>query len=977
MATLFSRRRLLQVGAAGAVLAGTAQWAAPTAARAADAYDGLRTSWLQLLTGTGFDATAAPFAAALATVGSQAAGYRSSMAAASSSLWSDLPLGSVSANVSTSCNRLKTMALAWAQPGTGLTGDADLATAVTTGLDYLCAHAYTATAATYDNWWDWQIGSPEALLDTAVLVYGQLGPTQIAGYCAAVDHYVPDSAVAAYTGTSTGANRVDLCRVIALRGVLGKSAAKLATASAALSPVFPYVLTGDGLYPDGSFVQHSVVPYTGSYGEVMISGLSRMLALLAGSSWAVTDPARQNLFDSVATAYAPFLYNGLVMDGVVGRAISRGLMKTDPLQIQQDDHRRGHSLVSDILRLADSGVAGAVQSAQWKAMAKGWMQRDYYSPFLSDATLGVPELARAQSLLGDSSVTAAAEPDGSRVFGMDRAVHRRATWAATVSMCSARTTYYETGNGENVRGWHTNAGLLSWWGSTYGDGQYSDAFWPTVNPYRLPGTTVSSKALADGAGGTWGASHPAAVWAGGATDGSYAAVGQDVRGLSSTLSGKKSWFFLDDSVMCLGAGISCTDGVPVETVVDNRNLGAAGTHSLTVNGAAQPTTLGWSAQFTGATSIAIGGFGGYVFPGGATVNALREARTGAWSDLNSGGMTTAQTRRYLTLWFAHGTDPSAAAYSYLLLPGATPAATAARAAAPTVSVLANSATVQAISDSASGVTAANFFAAGSAGPITVSAPCSVLVREQGGKLTVSVADPSRLAATVRVTVARSGYTAATAGPGISVLTSSGGITVLAETGGAQGASRTATLSGSGTAVVPATATLLAPVADSYVRDGSAYNTVNYGAATTLTVKNTDTSGSGYARQALLKFDTSAVGGTVARAVLWVNGCVADSGGTQTTLQAFATAGHSWTESGVTWNTAPALGAAQGTGQLSSAADWVGLDVTAAVAASSVAAGGDGTASLAVWEPLGAVGLAVLLNSRENGASPPLLQIITH
>ncbi|MHA6763825.1 polysaccharide lyase family 8 super-sandwich domain-containing protein [Streptacidiphilus sp. PAMC 29251] len=977
MATLFSRRRFLQVGAAGAALACTAQWVAPTAARAADAYDGLRATWLQLLTGSGFDAAAAPYAAALSTLGSQASTYQGSMAPGSSALWSDLPLGTVSANVSTSYSRLKTMALAWAQPGTGVTGSANLATAVSTGLDYLCAHAYTATAASYDNWWDWQIGSPEALLDTAVLVYGQLSAAQIASYCSAVDHYVPDSSVAAYSGTSTGANRVDLCRVMALRGVLGKSSAKLATASAALSPVFPYVLTGDGLYPDGSFIQHSFIPYTGSYGEVMIGGLSRLLALLAGSTWAVTDPARQNLFDSVATAYAPFLYNGLVMDGVVGRAMSRGLMKTDPLQIQQDDHRRGHGLVSDILRLADSGVAGAAQSAQWKAMAKGWMQRDYYSPFLSDATLGVPELARAQALLGDSSVTPAAEPTGSRVFGMDRAVHRRTDWAAAVSMCSARTSYYETGNGENVRGWHTSAGMLSWWGSTYGDGQYSDAFWPTVNPYRLPGTTVSTKALADAAGGAWGASHPDAVWVGGATDGSYAAVGQDVRGLSSTLSGKKSWFFLDDSVMCLGAGISCTDGVGVETVVDNRNLGATGTHSLTVDGAAQPTTLGWNAQFTGATSIAVGGFGGYVFPGGATVNALREARTGAWSDLNSGGMTTPQTRRYLTLWFAHGTDPSAAGYSYLLMPGATPAATAARAAAPTVTVLANSAAVQAVSDSASGVTAANFFAAGSAGPITVSAPCSVLVREHGGTLTVSVADPSRLAATVRVTVARSGYTAATAGPGISVLGTSGQITVLAETGGARGASRTATLSSSGPAATPATAALLAPVADSYVRDGSSYSAVNYGSATTMAVKNTNSSGSGYGRQALLTFDTSGVTGTVGRAVLWVNGAVADAGGTQTTLQAFATASHSWTESAVTWNNAPALGAAQGTGEVCTVADWVGLDVTAAVAASVGAAGGDGTASLAVWEPLGAVGLAVLLNSRENGANPPQLQIISH
>ncbi|MEZ0066822.1 hyaluronate lyase [Streptacidiphilus sp. MAP12-20] len=973
-----SRRRFIQLGAAVTALTAGGSWlGAATSAAAADAYDGLRARWLQLLTGTGFDSTAAPFATMLATTGSQASTNLSTMAATSSSLWPDLPIGTVSANVTTSFSRLKTMALAYVQPGTGQTGSSALATAIATGLDWMHAHAYTPTTTTYNNWWDWQIGSPEQLADICVLMYAQLSSTQIADYCSAIDHFVPDSAVAAYSGTSTGANRVDLCHVLALRGVLGKSSAKLTTAQGGLSPVFPYVLNGDGLYADGSFIQHTYLPYAGSYGAVLLGGVASLLYLLSGSSWAITDPGVQNLYDSVTRAYAPFLYNGLVMDGVSGRAISRGVQLSDPLQIQQDDHTRGHGLINGILLLADAGVAPAAQTASWKGMVKGWAQRDYYSPFMSDRTVGVPGLARAQALLNDSTVTAAAEPVGAHVFGMDRAVFRRTGWAASLSMASARTTYYETGNGENLKGWHTNDGMLYWWGASSGNGQYSDAFWPTVNPYRLPGTTVSTVTLANGAGGDWGASHPASVWVGGATDGTYASVGQDLRGLSSTITGKKSWFFFDDSVMCLGAGISCTDGVPVETVIDNRNLGASGTHSLTVDGSVQSTTLGWSNTFTGATSVAIGGFGAYVFPGGATVNALREARTGAWSDINTGASTTQLTRRYLTLWFEHGTDPSNVGYSYLLMPGADATAAAARAASPQVSVLANTASVQAVSDSASGVTAANFFVAGSAGPITVSGPASVLMREQNGTLTVAVADPSRTASTVRVTLARSGYVSAVPGQGVSVLGTSGRITLLVEVGGAHGASRTVTLTTSGSAAVPETASLLAPSADTYVRDGASYAGVNYGTATTLAVKNTNTTGSGYSRQALLAFDVSQLSGTVGRAVLWLYGQVQDSGGTLTTVQAFASGADTWTETGVTWNNAPALGTAQGTGRISSAYDWVGLDVTAAVAAALPGAGGDGKASVTVFGPLGAAGLAAVFNSRENGSNPPVLQVITH
>ncbi|GAA3007235.1 hypothetical protein GCM10020229_18750 [Kitasatospora albolonga] len=971
-AALLSRRRLLQLAALGALGAASSLVPAHQALAATDAYDSLRLRWRDLLTGTGFDPAAAPYATTLTALGDRARAQLQAIAPTSTSLWPDLPLGSNSANVTASHTRLRTMALAWAQPGTGLSGDQALATAITTGLDHLntTPGGYTPTATAYGNWWDWQIGTPQALLDVCVLVHERLTPTQLTALLSAVDRQVPDSRVASYTGTSTGANRVDLCRVLSLRGLLGRSSAKLATATTALSPVFPYVLTGDGLYADGSFVQHTWVPYTGSYGEVLLGGLSKLFALLAGSAWQVSDPSRQTVFDSVANAYAPFLYNGLVMDSVSGRAVSRGRQSGDQFQLQQDDHTRGHTLIGHILRLADSGAAPAAQSAAWRSAVKGWLTREYYLPYLSNGYLDVPELARAQALLSttEAATPTAPEPLGARVFAMDRAVVRRPGWAASLSLCSARTTFYETGNGEHLRGWHSNNGMLSWWGATFGNGQYSDAFWPTVDPYRLPGTTVSTKPLADAAGGTWGAPRPASTWAGGATDGTYAAVGQDLRGLSSTLTGRKSWFLLDDSVVCLGAGIGCTDGTRVETVLDNRNLGPTGTHTLTVDGTAQPATLGWSQQFAGARAVTVSGFGGYVLPAGTSLQAKREARTGSWHDINTNGSTEQLTRRYLTLWFDHGTDPTDASYEYQLMPGATPAATAARAASPTVTTLANSRTVQAVADSASGVTAANFFAAGTAGPITASAPCSVLVRDAGGTRTVTVADPSRQSATVTVTLTGTGRPT-TPVPGVNVLSTEGTVTLLVELGGTQGAGRTITLSSTAGSPETATATVLAPTQDSYVRDGS-YATTNYGAATTLTVKNTDTTDSGYGRRALFGFDTTAVPGTVRRAVLWVHGAVADSGGTLTTLQAFATATTPWTETAVTWANAPALAQALGTGRTSTTPDWIPLDVTAAVTA------GRPALTLAIWQPLAAVGLAVNLDARGHAAFHPVLEVIS-
>ncbi|MGW7428251.1 polysaccharide lyase 8 family protein [Streptomyces sp. NPDC054861] len=758
-----SRRALLRAALGAAAVAPFAMSASAAAAPAADAYDTLRLAWRGLLLGTDLDPAAEPFASKLAALGETARALRSAMSPANGSLWPDLPYldpepdtdaesYTYSGNLNTGYNRLRTLAEAYAQPGTGLTGDAGLRADVLRGLDHLHDQAFHAGRARYGNWYNWQIGIPQALFDIDVLLYEHLGASRIAEHTAAVDHFVPDSAVAAYTGTSTGANRVDLCRVLALRGVVGRAPAKLALARDALSPVFPYVSSGDGLYADGSFVQHLYVPYAGSYGAVMLGGLSMLFALLKGSAWEVTDSGRQVVFDSVEKAYAPFLFNGLAMDAVSGRAISRGVQKADTRGVRQDDHLRGHAIIACVALLARS--ASAAEKARWDGMVKGWIARDRYSPLLTSPALGVAALARLKTVDGGTAPTTP-EPVGHRLFpGMDRAVHRRPGWAAGLSMASKRITYYENGNGENLRAWHSGSGMLYWWGGDFANGQYSDDFWPTVDPYRLPGTTASRKPLTDGQGGAWGVARPDVRWVGGATDGTYAAVGQYLKGLASTLLAKKSWFFLDDAVVCLGAGIHGRDGTGVESVVENRNLGANGVHAFTVDGSARPTTPGCSATLTGARWAHLAGHAGYVFPGGAAtpLKALREARTGAWSDINRGAATDPVTRRYLTLWFDHGTDPTWAAYSYVLMPGASTAATAARAADPAwLQVLANSNDQQGVRVPSLGFTGINFWLGGTVGAVTAGAPASVLIHETGTTATVCVSGPLRDGAAVDLT----------------------------------------------------------------------------------------------------------------------------------------------------------------------------------------------------------------------------------
>ncbi|WP_189819322.1 polysaccharide lyase 8 family protein [Streptomyces olivaceoviridis] len=710
-----TRRALLLAAALAAV-------PAPGARAADDPYDVLRRRWLGIALGAGYDPAAEPYASRLAQLGEQAREFQAGMFPGPGSLWPGHPFDPPS-GITFSYGRLWTMAQAYVQAGTGSTGDPGLLADVLRGLDHLSATVYHPATTRYGNWWEWQIGSPRLLTDITAALYEQAGPARVAAACAAVDHFVPDTMLTDYSGTSTGANRVDLCRSVALRGILGRSPEKISLARDALSPVFPYVTRGDGLYADGSFVQHTWVAYSGTYGQVLLDGLGRLFALLAGSEWEVTDPARRHVLDSVEHAYAPLIHDGLVMDCVNGRAISRGYLRSDDQHVLRGDHYHGQALIAAVALLA--GGASPAERERWHGRIKGWIERDTVVPMLMSRQFDVADLARLHAI-ADSPAPAAPEPLGHRLFpAMDRAVHRTPRFTAALAMASDRIAHYECGNGENPRGWHTGSGMLSWWPGGRSD-QYTDWYWPTVDWYRLPGTTVSTKRLPDRAGGEWGAPKPDVRWVGGTTDGTYA-----VKGLGSTLQAHKSWFFLDDAVVCLGAGISCADGVPVETVVDSRNLGENGTHGLV----------------RGRNWAHLEEHGGWILPYGGDLRTLREDRTGAWSDINTTSTDERRTRRWQTLWLDHGTDPEDARYAYVLLPGASRAETAARAAdRHWLSVLANDAGHQAVAVPRLGLMAWNFWRAGTVGDLTVSAGASVLVVRRGRTATLCVSEPPRTGA---------------------------------------------------------------------------------------------------------------------------------------------------------------------------------------------------------------------------------------
>src|SRR5699024_6219238 len=131
----------------------------------------------------------------------------------------------------------------------------------------------------------------------------------------------------------------------------------------------------------------------------------------------------------------------------------------------------------------------------------------------------------------------------------------------------------------NKHGWHTADGMFYLYnGDT---AQFDEGYWTTIDPYRLPGTTVDTKQLADGAHQSVRSPQQ---WIGGSSNGEVASIGMylDKTKESMDLTAKKSWFLLDDQIINLGAAIQGTTDDSIETIIENRLL--PDEYTLSING---------------------------------------------------------------------------------------------------------------------------------------------------------------------------------------------------------------------------------------------------------------------------------------------------------------------------------------------------------------------------------------------------------
>lgn len=740
-------------------------------------YAEMRSRWTERLTGNGSSITDdEDFQTSMETMAQDAEDAMENMADIPAdgshvdALWSDLDLeikyvatsdASYTEDLNTAYTRLQAMATAYAAENCRLYHDEDLKERILYALEWLYDNGYNENynveKQLYGNWWHWEIGIPQALGSTVILMYEDLSQEQIDKFYATLYRFNQDPTVVYKvqgwgTMEMTSANLMDTSLVAALRSAIGNTQDGIGAAVNALSTVTGFVTDGDGFYEDGSCIQHSNLAYTGGYGLTLLKGIERILLLSNDTAWQASADDLESIYTWIWEGYRPLFADGAMMDMVSGRSIARP---------SHTELETGRGILEAVVLLADGAPEDRKEQllsfAKKQVLAGAESLDTFYSGMEASSMIAAKQLAADDSIEVDDGTPY------TKIFGsMDKAAVHRDGYTLGISMFSSRTGNFEYMNKENTKGWHISDGALFLYnGDT---GQFSNNYWNTIDPHRLPGITTDH---------TEGTNYESGLaytsdrdYAGGSSvDDLYATVAMDFHGQNTDLTAKKAWFAFDDEVVALGTDIS---GITkdTETIIENKQIRDDGSNTLVVDGEEAQAELGesnasgaeyaWIEGNNGTDSI------GYYFPEGEDLEIKREARTGSFQDINGAVADGAAgsedvTRDYLSLAVSHGdgTEEGAEDYAYVLLPGRTEEETAEYASGSEIEIISNTAEVQAVADRSSGASGYQFWTAASAGNVSADQASSVTMKEEDGTLKLGISDPSQTQDSVTIHV--SGY----------------------------------------------------------------------------------------------------------------------------------------------------------------------------------------------------------------------------
>lgn len=310
-------------------------------------------------------------------------------------------------------------------------------------------------------------------------------------------------------------------------------------------------------------------------------------------------------------------------------------------------------------------------------------------------------------------------------------------------MPSVRSLGYECMNGDNGDGWYTGEGALYLY-TPSGFDEYSPAWWKNADKHLIPGTTVDERAREimffnqawrchrDFVGGVslsgkfmtasmdYEAFHNEIDE--GRPDTGY---GRSLPIYKCTLTAKKSWFFFDRAILCLGCDVDAHDGYAVRTVVENRALG----NDAYIVADCQKIDFAEGEFHIEAKRIFVPNAGGFIFPNGGKITVRFYERSNL---------------RFVAIWLDHGIDPKGEEYAYIILPGASEHTTAAYDTSD-VEILYNDGKIQSAKERSSNLCGIIFRDEGELCGIRADQPMIAMLEsdESGNISSLSVTEPTQ------------------------------------------------------------------------------------------------------------------------------------------------------------------------------------------------------------------------------------------
>ena len=284
--------------------------------------------------------------------------------------------------------------------------------------------------------------------------------------------------------------------------------------------------------------------------------------------------------------------------------------------------------------------------------------------------------------------------------------------------------------------------------------EYENIF-PFWDWKKIPGTTVHQDdepmplLLADGY-------FIQSDFVGGVSDGEDGIAVMDYR--RDGLVAKKAWFMFNDMVVCLGAGICSSEGIPLTTSVEQSYYRETAVVK-TKKGLFLPRE---TEEYENPIWI-LHNSTGFFFPeGGSLVLEKREVE-GSWKRYALNYPDEKIYSEIFKLWFDHGTNPVNGSYNYIIVPNTLASKLLSMENQPVFSIN-NSANLQEVVNMDGNLAGFVFYAPMESdvfGGIKVNKPCLVMLKKDQESIRVSVSDPTQKLDNLQLTI-RGNFQAANA-----------------------------------------------------------------------------------------------------------------------------------------------------------------------------------------------------------------------